>query len=72
MITMGIFFSCPTCLHRNRPSKKAVESLKLWILDDLPACKNCGGMLRKDDFFCPLGPNSKIFKRAQLEVSRHL
>ncbi len=46
----AILFPCPSCHHNNRVDKTVRGSLKLWLLDQLPCCKECGRKLRKDDY----------------------
>lgn len=66
----GVLFPCPNCEHNNRIHSKTVESLKLWLQDKLPACKRCGQLLRRDDYF--FSENSTMLKRAkkELEIGR--
>lgn len=54
-IVIGIFVPCPRCGHNNKPHRRLKESLRLWLLDQLPPCKKCGAQLRKSDYFPPPG-----------------
>jgi len=55
VVTRAILITCPRCGHNNKPHKRVKESLRLWLTDTLPPCKQCGFQLRKEDYVAPKG-----------------
>jgi ribosomal protein S27E len=43
-------FRCRHCGHDNRPARSGRQSIKLWLTDQLPPCRQCSLPLRKVDF----------------------
>jgi hypothetical protein len=64
-----LIFPCPGCGHRNRFSKNNLSSLKLYLRDWLPPCRNCGRELRKENF-APPRVSAKMMSRAQKELEQ--
>lgn len=45
----GVLIPC-RCGHRNRVAKKVQDTIKMILLDGLPACKKCGKQLHGKDY----------------------
>ncbi len=49
-ISLSLLFLCPKCGHANRPATRKLDSVKLYLLDELPPCRKCGWELKKRNY----------------------
>src|SRR2546425_11367067 len=49
-VSLAIMFPCRKCGHANRPARTKLESMKLYLMDELPLCRRCGWELKKRDY----------------------
>src|SRR5262249_24956938 len=68
-MSLGIFFPCPQCGHQNRPARTKVQSIRLYLLDQLPPCRQCGSVLRRANFDRSTIP-ATLLRRAEAQLRR--
>ena len=68
-MSFALLFPCPQCGHANRPARTKLQSVRLYLLDQLPPCRRCGSALRRASF-----PRSAIpaglLKRAEAALPK--
>jgi|SRR5882672_9051368 len=68
-ISLALLFPCPQCGHANKPGRTKVQSVRLYLLDQLPPCRRCGSALRRANFDRSTIP-SGLIKQAEAQVRR--
>ena len=69
-ISLALLFPCPACGHSNKPARTKLQSVKMYLLDELPPCRRCGQQLRRGNFDRSTIPAS-LLRRAEAELDRH-
>ena len=64
MPVVAYLFPCIVCGHKNKIAKTVDESIRKWLLDQLPTCngKHCGRRLEKSHY-SHSGPRVELIRR---------
>jgi hypothetical protein len=66
-VSLSLVFPCPKCGHANRPARRKLDSLKLYLQDKLPPCRKCGWQLRQRYYDCSTAPKP-LLRQAMKEL----